>query len=1227
MKKFLLLLFVMFSSFQYGFSQLDFWKPVEEISIPSRDQLNRPVIPEKFDLYKLSVEDLRAELRSVPHESQLNSRQSYAQFELPIANGQKATFQIVEYDMMESKLQRKFPKIKTYKGYDINSGAVAHINLSNDQIFAAIRLGSNTIYIDPYSMEHPDYYIAYNVRDHQRENFAFYCDQHEIHDGEITEIKEDEVLEESYGKPLQANKRGDDIDLRTYRLAVTAAGEFTQFYNGTVDGALNGIVTIVNRLNSIYENDASIRFILVNDNDKLIFLDPATDPFDDYPSSNGGLVPFRNKNQEVCDLNIGPANYDVGHVLGQAPFTNSGQGVASIATVCNNNQKALGSSIHTNPFGDRFSVNIVAHEMGHQFGGLHTMYHCHNVQPGNGFEPGSGSTIMAYTGICSSTANVQTNSDPYFHVNTLEIITNFSRNGGGNSCRQIINNDNREPDITLDYENGFYIPVNTAFRLSGTAEDPDGDDMTYSWEQYQVGSRNYENNPWNISQPTGNEPLFRSNPPSTSATRYFPALPRIVNNVFYKFELLPTYARDLVFRFVVRDNNPEGGLSVWETMNFKTHDNSADGVFKITNFNLKDTVYAGGTAELTWDVAATDLDPINCKRVNVRLSLDGGTTFPIMVKRDIANDGSTFINFPDTSANRIRFMLEAANNIFLDVNDRSSELQQPNEPNFALSYDDRGYKFCVPEIKQIEIQTSPIAGLTDDISFEFSGILPAGAVATFEPQTVSPGESTQLILDLRDVNSMDTFNFEFSATSDTLVKFRTIEAELVANDFTNLSLDEPSNGALGVSETPILKWSTVDDADSYTLEVAADAAFNDIVYSRTGISGGQNLVNDQLSPGAIYYWRVKPLNSCGEQDINKVSSFQVRVLDCVEYESTTPTQNLSQTGTPEVEMSINTGNSVQVTEINITHVRGQHNDFGNLTFSVEGPSGAKAILVDQSCEFTAANFDFGFDDESTRNLNCIHFGGGTRYKPVDSLARFVGETGTDWKLIVKDNVSGDGGRLESWAFEVCGSLFPTNPELSRNDSIHVFPGNGRLITSDYLMVTHPDFGPSDLTFTIVETPNYGTMKYDGSEVGAGFQFSMQDVIDEKLRYSHNGLDVDEDHFSFTVSDPGMGYYGTPSMRFVIDEDTGILPTNELPEGTSFSLFPNPASNVINLAFSGDEMLLDEVIIYTIHGQVVERLNKLNNSRVALEVNNMNKGLYLIQVRSGDYTIVRKFAVQ
>ncbi len=1222
MKKLLLLLSICFIFSTYSRAQVNLWESADLADLTDRSTDHRYSTPAEFGLFKVNIEDLRTAMATTPHENQISSRNSYSQISMPMPDGSFRTFNLVEYEMMEPKLARKYPNLKTYTGVDLEHGSKIHCNLTSNQFFAAIREKGVTYYIDPYSRSGNSYFVVYDIRNDVPTEIGFSCDQHKLENGEIVDV-EGPTTHQSLDQEL--HKRGDAFTLRTYRLAVSATAGFTAFHGGTVVGALDGITTIVNRINSIYEREVAIRLMLIANNDEIIFTTSDDDPFDHI--AIGDQAAFLNQNQNTVTNIIGNANYDIGHVLNvKANSPPSGQGIAERGSVCRPNSKARGSSGSVSPAGNAFAVSIISHEMGHQFNANHTMYHCQNVNLPTSVEPGSGSTIMSYAGICSPVANIQNNSDDYFNSNSIQSIIGFSRNGNGNICGEDVDFGNTYPDVILDYPSLTYIPVNTPFKLTAEGADAETPNtLTYCWEQYQNGSRNFEDNPWNIANPVGNEPLFRSRPPISDPTRYFPALPIVVNSSNYLFEQLPDYARDLKFRCTVRDNASENGGAAWDEVNIKVIDNSSAGQFEITNYNVKDTIKSGDYVELTWDVAETDLSPINTHYVNIFLSTDGGTSFPHLLKSHTPNDGSTFVNIPDMTANRFRFMIQAAGNIYYDVTNRSGLLcVDSSKAAIGIVYDDQKFEVCAPDIITLEINTFAIGGYDEAVNFEFNGSLPPGGFATFSDNEVSVGVPTTLTINLENAIQGGDYDISFAASGNGIdTRQRSLELEVTTNNFDNLTLNLPVNGSSGVEFLPTLQWNTAIDANSYNVELSENADFSNIIFSRTNLATNEIALDMTLEAGGVYFWRVMPKNSCDLHDLNRVSSFQVKALSCEEFCSTEPTITLSASGTPTAEMTINTGAAQTVNDLNVTQIVGRHSDMGHLRMTLEGPGGTQVVMMNEgTCGYVNSNINMGFDDDAVGVFpNCINFNDGIRFQPANSLSAMNGLTGSTYKLIVDDVQSGSGGRLDSWCFEICGDADPEKPLLVRADSIEMDILDSRTVSDDKLEVTHSVYTAAELTITIVEAPAYGSLLIEGIPVTAGAQLTMQDVADSKLIYQHEESMEALDQFSFIVTDPGGGFLGTPSIQFYV----GISATNEtLPMGSELVLFPNPANEALNIRLQSDELILDHIELFTINGQRLSQYSEINSREFSLNLNQYPSGLYLIQAKSGKYMITRKF---
>jgi uncharacterized repeat protein (TIGR01451 family) len=596
------------------------------------------VTPPKFRPVTLDHETMRAQLAAAPLEAAGVTSAVPATITLALPDGTDQQFRIVESPVMAPELAAKFPEIKTYMGQGIDdSNATVRLDLTPAGFHAQILSPRGAVYIDPHLRDR-SVYASYYKRDYRRLAEGFQC----FTPGGDTI---------SPGATPSAALISSGGNLRTYRLACATTGEYTTFHGGTVSSGLAAVVTAVNRITGVYESELAIRLILVGNNNLIIFSNPNTDP---YNNTSGSTM--LSQNQTELDTVVGSANYDIGHV-----FSTGGGGIAGLGVVCVGGNKARGVTGNPSPTGDSFWIDYVAHEMGHQFGGNHTFNsstsNCGggNRNPSTAYEQGSGSTIMAYAGICGSD-DLQPHSDPYFHAASFDEIIAYSTTGPGNSCPVITSTGNTAPTVSAGPN--YSIPQGTPFTLTAIGSDPNSDPLTYCWEERDLGPSTTITAPDNASSP-----LFRSFSPTSSPVRTFPRLAELLNNTLPVGEIMPATTRALNFRVTARDNRAGGGGVNTSDMTVSVIGSA--GPFMMTSHN------GGGVLSnlttVTWNIAGTTAAPINAAGVNIWLSTNGGLTFPFLLATNTPNDGSQPIVLPNLNTSTARLKVAAAGNIFFDL--------------------------------------------------------------------------------------------------------------------------------------------------------------------------------------------------------------------------------------------------------------------------------------------------------------------------------------------------------------------------------------------------------------------------------------------------------------------------------------------------------------------------------------------------------------------------------
>ncbi len=153
---------------------------------------------------------------------------------------------------------------------------------------------------------------------------------------------------------------------------------------------------------------------------------------------------------------------------------------------------------------------------------------------------------------------------------------------------------------------------------------------------------------------------------------------------------------------------------------------------------------------------------------------------------------------------------------------------------------------------------------------------PASASCAYSPNPIvfPQTESTLTVSGLGGV-AADTYGMTVTAT-DMVDPAITRDVPISLDLFTIVPAapapSSPASGATGVGRQPTLEWSAVAQAVTYTVEVATDAAFTNIVDSAT-VNTSSYTVSGGLDPLTEYFWRVLADNVCGTSAFSATFSF------------------------------------------------------------------------------------------------------------------------------------------------------------------------------------------------------------------------------------------------------------------------------------------------------------------------------------------------------------------
>ncbi len=644
------------------YSQVPWQRLNEQVHIDQKRLAFKELKPPSFQLFSVNDALLKSSLKQ--------ASKNQKRVTLPTPNGLQS-FTVKEASVLAPALAEKYPNIKSYVGVGV------------DDPNARVRMSSSLLGIHAMitTVEHPLYLVVPYTKD-KKVAIGYFKDPQGISNFEC--LVAAETLQ-SKTEHVHESAMVNDGKLRTFKMALIGTAEYAQFHltnqgigftASEVDkkeAVLSAMNVSMTRINDVFERDLGVTMQLVANNDDLIFFDAATDGL-----TNDDIGALIDESQTICDAVIGSQNYDIGHVFGWIN-DESGTGLAGGGVVCNTGRKAEGVSMRKNPLGDLFDIDLVAHEIGHQFGANHTQNGSCNRNNATAVEPGSGSTIMGYAGFCDT--NVQNNSDDYFHSVSIAEMSNYVAFNATCAVETVTTNTPPQANAGAD----FTIPIATPFLLKGAASDLDVSNiLTYTWEQVnnQVASM-----PPLASSAVG--PLFRSVPPSLSQDRYMPALSTVLaGELSSTWEVLPAVSRTMNFSFTVRDNATMGAATATDYATISVDGNA--GPFACTSQTMATTVMGGSIQTVSWDVANTNASEVAATHVHILLSTDGGLTFPHVLLENTPNDGEEAVVVTNITTAQARIKIEPVNNIFYALNavnfsiDKTASVPEDYFTNFQV---------------------------------------------------------------------------------------------------------------------------------------------------------------------------------------------------------------------------------------------------------------------------------------------------------------------------------------------------------------------------------------------------------------------------------------------------------------------------------------------------------------------------------------------------------------
>lgn len=430
-----------------------------------------------------------------------------------------------------------------------------------------------------------------------------------------------------------------------------------------------------------------------------------------------------------------------------------------------------------------------------------------------------------------------------------------------------------------------------------------------------------------------------------------------------------------------------------------------------------------------------------------------------------------------------------------------------NQCGYYVESDIINAEVCAEDTYTYQLTISD--NFTNNVNLSING-LPSGVSANFSNNSPAPGANSSLTIS--GLNSLTDGQYSFIVNGENGLETSLLNLNInYVSGTANASLINPANNETGTVLTPTLSWENLGNGVTYSVRIATDANFTNIIDSSDGLFES-SYTTSVLETLTQYYWSVRATNFCGEGAWSDTFTFTTADIACATFNASDLPIAISEQGMPQISSTIDISLSGVVTSVSITNLNIQHSYVGDLTVVLIAPDGTSITLFDRP-GYPGSSFGCGGTNISI-NLSDLYSntsddlenscGGGAYaisgdYQSIDPFSNLVGLVASgSWTLQVSDAAGFDGGSLDSWSLNICTAAPNEATLLATSDNITVCAGE----TFSIPLMLGVGFN-GDVNLNLTNVPDQSNLDFSTNPALPGQTIDFSGTIDNPGSYILN----------------------------------------------------------------------------------------------------------------------------